>query len=84
MPWILFAILVAGLAAILVNEFAFSGRLFAASEVGLSAGMLALALAVGMTILGRYRDRLGSATRDALIWTGIAAVLAAVYWLIIG
>ena len=82
MHWAIFTILAGVLAAVLANELAFSGRLFPSSEVGISAGLLTVALAVGVRILGDYRGLHRVVGRDTLIWAVIVAAIAAVYWFI--
>jgi hypothetical protein len=81
MQWIIFAALATVAVATLVNEFAFGGKLFPSSAVAFSAGLLAIAMAAGVTILGRYRNKIGIAARDIMIWISIIAVIIGAYWL---
>jgi hypothetical protein len=80
MQWIIFVALAAAAVVALVNEFAFGGKLFPSPAVAYSAGLLAIAMAAGVTILGRYRNKIGAAARDIMIWAAIIAVIIGAYW----
>lgn len=80
MQWMIFGLLAVGAVAALANEFAFRGALFP-SELALSLGFLAIAIAAAATILARYRNRTGAAARDLAIWAVIVAAILLAYWL---
>lgn len=78
LPWILLGGLGAAAAAVIINEFAFSGTLFASDPVVLAAGLAAWGILVAITLAGLYRDRISPALRDAAIWVVIVAVVGLV------
>ena len=45
--------------------------------------LLAIVIAAGVTISGRYRHQIGAAARDLVIWAAIiAAIIFAIAWII--
>lgn len=81
MPWLIFAVLAAALAAVLVNAAGYGGDLLANPRIGYAVGLSAIALAAAASMLVLYRGRLGAVARDIAIWGAIAAALAAAWWL---
>ncbi len=79
MPTIIFFVLIGLIVAILANEYAFEGALFANRMVGGLGALAVLAAVIGSGALRRYRGNSSRALLHIAIWLGIILLLVAGY-----
>ena len=77
--WLALILLVLAGIAIILRSDAGTVMGFSAAELAAAAFALALLIVVTAPLLRRYQGRFGLAARDLLVWSGIAAGLAAGY-----
>jgi len=77
--WLALILLVLAAIAIVLRSDAGTIMGYSATELAAAAFVLALFIVVTVPVLRRYQGRFGLVARDLLVWTGIAAGLAAIY-----
>ena len=77
--WLALILLVLAAVAIVLRSDAGTVMGFSAAELATAAFALALLIVIAAPLLRRYQGRFGLAARDLLVWSGIAAGIAALY-----
>lgn len=77
--WLALILLVLAAVAIVLRSDAGTVLGYSTAQLAAVAFALALVIVIAAPLLRRYQGRLGLAARDLLVWTGIAAGVAALY-----